>query len=68
VSFAYGATTEEGIWRAGGGGAVLCRRGRCSAADVVAARGAVGGKGRAGERELVRERHATRVRDLDVFG
>jgi hypothetical protein len=34
----------------------------------VAARGVVGGKGRAGERELVRERHAARVRDLDVFG
>jgi hypothetical protein len=27
-----------------------------------------GRKWRAGERELVRERHTTRVRDLDVFG
>jgi hypothetical protein len=27
-----------------------------------------GRKGRAGEREMVRERRAARVRDLDVFG
>jgi hypothetical protein len=53
-----------------GGGAVSFGFGVLAAAAqcCVATRGAVGGKGRAGERELVRERHAARVRDLDVFG
>jgi hypothetical protein len=46
-----------------GGGAVSFGFGVLAAA----ARDAVGGKGRVGERELVRDRHAARVRDLDVF-
>jgi hypothetical protein len=68
VSFACGAASRErdlACW--------LRRRSAVQAGSVFGGRCCGGArrdgrKGRAGERELVRERHAARVRDLDVFG
>jgi hypothetical protein len=66
VSFACGAASrgrELACWRRSAVQAGSVFGGRCCGGARRSGR-----KGRDGERELVRERHAARVRDLDVFG